>query len=157
MAENDIYNKVEEAPEPNEESLKDEQKTSENNALTRLKELKENVKEEDSTPVGTLTLKKILGGDLIGAELMRKQVGLFVLIVIFVIAYVGFRYQCQQDLIKIDEKEMELKDAKYKALSSQSTLTERCRESQVLEALKQQRDSALKISDQPPYIVTKNE
>jgi hypothetical protein len=153
MAENDIYNKVEEDQKPNEESLKDEQKTSENNALTRLKELKENVKEEDSTPVGTLTLKKILGGDLIGAELMRKQVGLFVLIVIFVIAYVGFRYQCQQDLIKIDEKEMELKDAKYKALSSQSTLTERCRESQVLEALKQQRDSTLKISDQPPYII----
>jgi hypothetical protein len=73
--------------------------------------------------------------------------------VVFVIAYVGFRYQCQQDLIRIDEKESELKDAKYKALSSQSTLTERCRESQVLEALKQQKDSTLKISDQPPYII----
>ena len=67
-------------------------------------QLKENVKEEDSTPVGTLTLKKILGGDLLGAEMMRKQVGLFVLIVFFVIVYVGFRYQCQQDLIKIDDQ-----------------------------------------------------
>ena len=153
MAENEIYNKVEEAPEPNEESLKDELKATEKKALAKFKELKENVKEEDSTPAGTLTLKKILGGDLLGAEMMRKQVGLFVLIVVFVIAYVVFRYQCQQDLIRIDEKESELKDAKYKALSSQSTLTERCRESQVLEALKQQKDSTLKISDQPPYII----
>jgi hypothetical protein len=46
-----------------------------------------------------------------------------------------------------------LLDAKYKALSSSSTLTEKSRESHVLEALKQNRDSLLHISDQPPYIV----
>ena len=136
-----------------EESLKEELKAKEQKALNKLKALKENVKEEDSTPVGTLTLKKILGGDLLGAAMVRKQVWLFVLIAFFVIVYVAFRYQCQQDIIKIAEKESELKDAKYKALSSQSTLTERCRESQVLEALKQQHDSALKISEQPPYII----
>ena len=44
MAENDIYNKVEEAPEPNEESLKDELKATEKKALAKFKELKENVK-----------------------------------------------------------------------------------------------------------------
>ena len=49
--------------------------------------------------------------------------------------------------------ENDLKDAKYKALSSSSTLTERCRESQVLQVLRQNQDSVLKASDQPPYII----
>ena len=67
--------------------------------------------------------------------------------------YVAFRYQCQQDMIKISQLESELKDAKYRALSSSSTLTERCRESQVLEVLRQNKDSVLHASDQPPYII----
>jgi len=66
---------------------------------------------------------------------------------------VAIRYQCQQDLIQIDKMENELKDAKYKALSSSSTLTERCRESQVLKVLRQNNDSLLHVSDQPPYII----
>ena len=56
-------------------------------------------------------------------------------------------------MLTIDKLENELLDAKYKALSSSSTLTEKSRESHVLEALKQNRDSLLHISDQPPYIV----
>ena len=47
----------------------------------------------------------------------------------------------------------ELKAAKYKALSSSSQLTEKCRESRVLELLQEQHDSILKIPGQPPYIV----
>ncbi len=72
---------------------------------------------------------------------------------VFTIVYVAFRYQCQQDMIAIDKLENELKDAKYKALSSSSTLTERCRESHVLELLKNRNDSLLRPSDQPPYII----
>ena len=54
-------------------------------------------------------------------------------------------------MILIDKMEGQLKDAKYKALSSSSTLTERCRESQVLRVLRQVGDSLLHVSDQPPY------
>ena len=75
------------------------------------------------------------------------------LIVVFAIVYVAFRYQCQQDMIAIDKMEKELLDAKYKALSSNSTLTEKCRESHVLDALKNNKDSVLHVSDQPPYII----
>ena len=46
-----------------------------------------------------------------------------------------------------------LKDAKFKALSSSSTLTEKCRESHVLDILKQSNDSLLHQADQPPYII----
>ena len=78
---------------------------------------------------------------------------MFVLVVFFTVVYVAIRYQCQQDLIQIDKMEAKLKDAKYKALSSSSTLTERCRESQVLKVLRQNNDSLLHVSDQPPYII----
>ena len=56
-------------------------------------------------------------------------------------------------MIAIDKLENELKDAKFKALSSSSTLTERCRESHVLDVLRQNKDSVLHIADQPPYII----
>ena len=118
-----------------------------------LEMLRQSVSEEDEVPASSLTLRTILGGDILYAEMLRKQLWLIVLIVFFTIIYVAFRYQCQQDMITIDKMETELKDAKYKALSSSSTLTERCRESHVLEILKNNKDSLLKASDQPPYII----
>lgn len=136
-----------------EADIQEKFKTTELNALNKLKEMKKNVSEDDILPVGTLTLRKILGGDFLSAELVRHNIGLLVLIVFFMVVYVAFRYQCQQDLILIDKKKTELKDAKYKALSSSSMLTERCRESQVLKKLRQNDDTLLHISDQPPYII----
>ena len=138
-------------------SLKDDLKATEQKALKKLKEIKANVSEEDQIPVGAQTLRKILGGDILSADLVRRQIWLILLVVLFTVAYVAFRYQCQQDMIRISRLETELKDAKYKALSSSSTLTERCRESRVLDMLKQNKDSLLKISDQPPYIINIDE
>ena len=48
----------------------------------------------------------------------------------------------------------ELKDSKYKALASSSQLTEICRESNVLDMLRNNKDSVLHIPNQPPYIIT---
>ena len=118
-----------------------------------IQKIKEKVQEDDPKPSSAMTLRTILGGDFLTAEMVRHQIWLIILVVVFAIIYVAFRYQCQQDLITIDKKEKELLDAKYKALSSSSTLTEKCRESHVLDALKNNKDSVLKISDQPPYII----
>lgn len=136
-----------------EKSIQEELKATEQKTLEKLKEIKKSVSEDDSVPVGTLTLRKILGGDFLSAELVRHNIWPIVLVVLFTVVYVAIRYQCQQDIILIDKMESQLKDAKYKALSSSSTLTERCRESQVLERLRQNHDSLLKISNQPPYII----
>lgn len=136
-----------------EEDIQEKLKAKEQNALEKLKEIKQSVSEDDTVPVGTLTLRKILGGDFLSAELVRRNIWPLVLVVFFTVVYVAFRYQCQQDLILIDKMEGQLKDAKYKALSSSSTLTERCRESQVLEKLRQNHDSLLHTSNQPPYII----
>ena len=136
-----------------ETDIQEELKATERKALDRLKEIKKSVSEDDTIPAGTLTLRKILGGDFLSAELVRHNIWTLVLVVFFTVVYVAFRYQCQQDLIQINKKEAELKDAKYRALSSSSALTERCRESQILERLRQNNDSLLHVSDQPPYII----
>ena len=118
-----------------------------------LQKIKDTAREEDPKPSSQLNLRTILGGDLLSTELVRSQIWLFVLIVAFSTIYVAFRYQCQQDMLTIDRLENQLKDAKFKALSSSSTLTEKCRESHVLEILKQNKDSMLHQADQPPYII----
>ena len=115
--------------------------------------IRASVTEEESRPAATRTLKKVIGGDILTAAMVRSQLWLFVLIVGFTIVYVAFRYQCQQDMILIDKLEKKLKDAKYRALASSSELTERCRESHVLELLKTNKDSTIQVADQPPYII----
>ena len=115
--------------------------------------IRASVTEEESRPAATLTLKKVIGGGILTAAMVRSQLWLFVLIVGFTIVYVAFRYQCQQDMILIDKLDKKLKDAKYRALASSSELTERCRESHVLELLKTNKDSTIQVADQPPYII----
>ena len=150
----EIQDSIEEEPATQEEpSLMEEAAEMKEQAKKTIQLIKEKASEEDPKLTSTLTLRTILGGDFLTAEMVRRQIWLFVLMVVFCIAYVAVRYQCQQDLIAIDKLEKELLDAKYKALSSSSTLTEKCRESHVLDALKQNKDSLLHIADQPPYII----
>ena len=134
-----------------------EQDDKQNQADARLQEalkkIEETATEEDPRPSQHLSLRTILGGELLSTEMVRSQIWLFVLIVVFTIVYVAFRYQCQQDMLTIDKMEEQLKDSKFKALSSSSTLTEKCRESHVLDILKQSNDSLLHQADQPPYII----
>lgn len=101
----------------------------------------------------TLSLRKILGGDILNTAAVRRQIWLLILIVFFLILYISNRYSCQQDIIEIDHLQSELQDAKYKALSSTSQLTEKSRESNVLQLLKNNEDSVLKMANQPPYII----
>ena len=88
--------------------------------------MREQAIEEERPQSANFTLRKILGGD---------------------------RYSCQKDMLEINELNEQLKDAKFKALASSSELTEMCRESNVLEMLKNNKDSILHIANQPPYII----
>lgn len=122
--------------------------------LSLSKVIEEQATEGEAPLSRTFSLKKILGGDLLNTSFMRRQVLLFLLISLFVVIYIANRYSCQQDIIQIDALQNELKDAKYKALSSDSKLTEESRQSNVLEMLKNNKDSTLKMPTQPPYIIT---
>ena len=140
----EIQDGIEEEPavKKEEHDLMDEAAEMKEQARKTIQLIKEKAKEEDPKLTSTMTLRTILGGDFLTADMVRRQIWLFVLMVIFTILYVAFRYQCQQDMIAIDKLEKEVLDAKYKALSSSSTLT-----------LKQNKDSLLHIADQPPYII----
>ena len=131
----------------------DESEELKSQAKKTIEIIKEQAREEDPKLTPALTLRTILGGDFLTADMVRRQIWLFVLMVVFTIVYVAFRYQCQQDMIAIDKLEKELLDAKSRALSCSSTLTEKCRESHVLHALKQNKDSLLHVPNQPPYII----
>ena len=109
---------------------------------------------EDEAPLSSsFTLRKILGGDILTAQVIRRQIWLIVLVVFFIIIYISNRYSIQQDMIEIGQLQEELQNAKYKALSSSSQITERSRESNVLKMLQNNKDSVLHIATQPPYII----
>lgn len=55
---------------------------------------------------------------------------------VFVIIYISNRYNIQNDIIELDKLQKELQDTKYKALSTSSQITEKSRESNVLDMLK---------------------
>ena len=121
---------------------------------TSLREaIKEQATEDEAPQSKNFTLRKILGGDILSTQTIRSQIWIILLITGFLIIYISNRYSCQQDLIEIDALQKELKEAKYKALSSSSQLTERSRESRVLKLLQENKDSVLKIPNQPPYII----
>lgn len=109
--------------------------------------------EEEESGSASFTLRKILGGDILTAQIIRKQIWLFMLIVVFIIIYISNRYSIQKDLIELDQLQKELQDTKYRALSTSSQITEKSRESNVLDMLKHSKDSTLHIATQPPYII----
>ena len=113
----------------------------------------EQAREDEQPQSSNFTLREILGGDILTTHTIRHQIWLIILIVGFVIVYVSNRYSCQKDLLEIDRLTEQLKDAKYKALSTSSQLTEKTRESNILRMLKNRKDSVLHIATQPPYII----
>lgn len=140
-------------PQPTDE----EAKTSpeEEHATPSLSDIiREQVAEED-TPLtrNNLSLRKVLGGDILTTEVVRKQIWLLLLITVFLIVYIAEGYSYKQYMIEIDKLNTQLKDAKFKALSAKSDLTEHTRESKIIDMLKINNDSLLQISSQPPYII----
>lgn len=143
---------VSEEKQPEESAANQKEVTDEGPTLKEV--ILEQATEEEAPLSKNFTLKKILGGDILTTSTIRKQIWVVLLITFFIIIYISNRYSVQQNLIEIDQLQKELQDARYKALSTSSQLTEKSRESNVLEMLKNNKDSVLKIANQPPYIIT---
>ncbi len=116
--------------------------------------IREQVKEEDA-PVSKndLSLRKIIGGDVLMATAVRKQIWLLLLVAFFLIVYIAEGYSYKKYILEIDKLTKTLEDAKYKALSSKSDLTEKTRESKVLDMLRINNDTLLHPSTLPPFII----
>ncbi len=143
MNENNINDKEAVIPEEESKTLEETQKE----AIAKL------AIEEEAPQSSNFTLRKILGGDILTAQFIRHQIKLIMLVVIFVIVYISNRYSVQNDLLELNQLQTQLQDAKYKALSTSSQITEKSRESNVLDMLKSNKDSILHIATQPPYII----
>lgn len=128
-----------------------QQEPAEKEEMSTLEKIRNTVKEDTPKPTSQISLQKLLGGDLLNGDTVRRQIWLIVLVTFFVLIYIAARYQCQQDIIEIDKLEKELAEAKYKAMSSSSELTERCRESHLLKMLQANNDSLIRPSELPPY------
>lgn len=139
--------------EQQEKADKEPKQPKEKSAPTLSEVLRDQVKEEEAPVSKGMTMRKILGGDLLDTTAVRSQLWLLVIITVFIVVSISLRYNCQKSLIEIDRLHQELQDAKYKALSTNSRLTEQTRESRVLESLAGNKDSVLHIAKQPPYIV----
>ena len=139
---------------PQQENLQQEEPQQQEAPQASLKEvIAKQAIEEEASGSSSFTLRKILGGDILTAQIIRRQIWLVILIVFFVIIYISNRYNIQNDIIELDKLQKELQDTKYKALSTSSQITEKSRESNVIDMLKNNKDSVLHIATQPPYII----
>ena len=143
--------------DPREERRKEAAKARrariEANAAQLEKDMKDQAREDERPQSSNLSLRKILGGNWLTTEFLKRQIGVILVATGIMIVYISNRYSCQKEMLEIDRLNSELEDAKYRALSTTSELTEKCRESNVMEMLRDNKDSILKISSQPPYII----
>ena len=98
------------------------------------------------------SLKNIIGGDILATDFFRRQAGLLFLIMVLIIIYINNRYECQLQLIEIDNLKKELIDIKYDALTRSSELMERSRQSRIEEYIAT-KESDLQTPTNPPYFL----
>ena len=92
---------------------------------------KKNKKEAASSK--HMSIRSILGGDILANDFFKRQTTLLILIMVLTILYIDNRYSSQQELIEIDRLKKELTDRKYDALTRSSELMEKSRQSRIEE------------------------
>ena len=109
-------------------------------------------KPKDNASAKGMSLKNILGGDVLANDFFKRQTKLLILIVILTIFYISNRYSAQQEMLEIDRLKKELIDIKYDALTRSSELMEKSRQSRIEEYISMQ-ESDLQTSTNPPYLI----
>lgn len=107
----------------------------------------------DEENMGDLSIKAILGGDILGSKFFLKQILFVMFCVILMLLYTANRYSSQQDAILIDELRAELQDVKYNVMTQSSELMNFTRQSNIEKLLKQTNDSTLHNPTTPPYLI----
>lgn len=162
-------NTPEDAEELSESELLNEEETAEDNQNDDLNEYSEVTEDhrDESLPAKVerftqrdnldskkkISLKDILGGEILTGSTFRKQFGLIAVCVFYIILYITNRYQAQQELIEIEELKVELQKQKYYSLTRSGEFTIKSRQSQVEKMLKETPDSMLATPTEPPFII----
>ncbi len=101
-----------------------------------------------------VSLRSLLGGDILANDFFKRQTRLLVLVVILTFLYIDNRYNSQQELIEIDRLKKELTDIKYDALTRSSELMEKSRQSRIEEYISNE-GSPLQTATNRPYLIKK--
>ncbi|MFV0545218.1 MAG: FtsL-like putative cell division protein [Bacteroides sp.] len=113
---------------------------------------KEDIKKNLNKNKKRTSLKSILGGDILATDFFRRQTKLIILIMVLVIFYIHNRYASQQQQIEIDRLKKILIDIKYDALTRNSELMEKSRQSRIEDYISD-KESDLQTSTNPPYLI----
>lgn len=92
----------------------------------------------------------------IDGQWFKRQIWLFVVIVIGIIVYISNRYAAQQEIIEEQLLREELQDWKFRSLTRNSELTFKTRQSQIELQLKAFGDSSIQVSSKAPYQIITN-
>lgn len=117
--------------------------------INKQKKQKENVSPKH------MSIRSILGGDILANDFFKRQTSLLILIMILTILYIDNRYTSQQELIEIDRLKKELTDIKYDALTRSSELMEKSRQSRIEEYISTE-ESHLETATNRPYLIKKD-
>ena len=102
-----------------------------------------------------MSVRSILGGDILANDFFKRQTNLLILIMVLTILYIDNRYECQQEMIEIDRLKKELIDIKYDALTRSSELMEKSRQSRIEEYISTE-ESHLETATNRPYLIKKD-
>ena len=109
--------------------------------------------EEDEDEFGEISLKSILGGDILQSKFFVRQVIFVLFVVALMLAYTANRYNSQQEIITIDSLKLKLQEERYNVLTQSSELLNLSRQSNIEVKLKENGDSALVNPTTPPVEV----
>ena len=109
-------------------------------------------KQKENASPKHMSIRSILGGDILANDFFKRQTSLLILIMILTILYIDNRYTSQQELIEIDRLKKELTDIKYDALTRSSELMEKSRQSRIEEYISTE-ESHLETATSRPYLI----
>jgi hypothetical protein len=112
-------------------------------------------KQKENASPKHMSIRSILGGDILANDIFKRQTSLLILIMILTILYIDNRYTSQQELIEIDRLKKELTDIKYDALTRSSELMEKSRQSRIEEYISTE-ESHLETATNRPYLIKKD-
>ena len=112
-------------------------------------------KQKENASPKHMSIRSILGGDILANDFFKRQTSLLILIMILTILYIDNRYTSQQELIEIDRLKKELIDIKYDALTRSSELMEKSRQSRIEEYISTE-ESHLETATNRPYLIKRN-
>ena len=112
-------------------------------------------KQKENTSAKHMSIRSILGGDILANDFFKRQTTLLILIMVLTILYIDNRYECQQEMIEIDRLKKELTDIKYDALTRSSELMEKSRQSRIEEYISAE-GSHLETATNRPYLIKKD-